>query len=113
MKKLLAKGNRNKGIEQSRSNKENTYLPPYLSVNIPIGKRIIDPVKIGIPKSHPTCTTSHLKMPLSTKKVTRTPLRVQQAKHTVNANVFKNKIRWDCEREFVVDINLIFFYKIK
>ena len=93
MKKLSAKGNKNNGIEQRRSKMENTYLPPNLSVNIPIGKRIIDPVRIGIPKSHPTWTTSHLKIPLSTKKVTRTPLRVQQAKHTVNAKVFRNKIR--------------------
>ncbi|KFC58415.1 hypothetical protein FEM08_28400 [Flavobacterium gilvum] len=112
MKKLSANGKRNKGIEQRRSNKENTYFPPNLSVNIPIGRRIIEPVKIGIPKSHPTWTTSHLKIPLSTKKVTRTPLRVQQAKHTVNAKVFRNKIRCDTEREFVVDIILVIFIQI-
>ena len=110
MKKLSAKGNRNKGIEQRRSKRENTYLPPNLSVSMPIGKRITDPVRIGIPRSHPTWTTSHLKIPLSTKKVTRTPLRVQQAKHTVKAKVFKNRIRCDCEREFVADIILIIFY---
>src|SRR6187402_1285130 len=112
IKKLSASGKRNKGIEQRRSNKENTYLPPNLSVSMPIGKRMMDPVKIGIPKSHPTCTTSHLKIPLSTKKVTRTPLSVQQAKHTVKANVFKNKMRCDCESEFVVDIILVIFIQI-
>jgi hypothetical protein len=110
MKKLSAKGNRNKGIEQRRSKRENTYLPPNLSVSMPMGKRITDPVRIGIPKSHPTWTISHLKIPLSTKKVTRTPLRVQQAKHTVKAKVFKNRIRCDSEREFVADIILIIFY---
>ena len=82
-------------MEQRSNKKEKTYFPPYLSVSIPIGKRIIEPVKIGIPKSHPTCTTLHLKIPLSTKKVTKTPLSVQQAKQIVKANVFKNKIRCD------------------
>ena len=54
MKKLSANGSRNNGIEQRSNNSENTYLPPNLSVNIPIGRRITEPVKIGIPSSHPT-----------------------------------------------------------
>ena len=74
-----------------------------------MGKRMMEPVKIGIPKSQPTCTTLQLKMPLSTKKVTNTPFKVQQAKHTVKARVFRNKILWDCDNEFVVVIILIFF----
>ena len=54
IKKLSAKGSKNKGMEQRSNKKEKTYFPPYLSVSIPIGKRIMEPVKIGIPKSHPT-----------------------------------------------------------
>ena len=95
MVKLLASGSKNKGIEQRRSKKENTYLPPNLSVKIPIGKRIMEPVKMGIPNNHPTWITLQLKIPLSTRKVTNTPFKVQQAKHIVNANVFKNKILCD------------------
>src|SRR3970040_1319882 len=88
IKKLSAKGSKKKGMEQRSNKKEKTYFPPYLSVSIPIGKRIMEPVKIGIPKSQPTCTTLQLKIPLSTKKVTNTPFRVKQAKHTVNAGAF-------------------------
>jgi hypothetical protein len=92
---------------------EKTYFPPNLSVKIPIGKRIIEPVRIGIPRSQPTWTTLHLKIPLSTKKVTKTPFKVQQAKHIVNASVFKNKILCDWDNEFEFFIILIFFVKIK
>lgn len=53
-KKLLAKGSKNRGIEQRSNKVENTYLPPNLSVSIPTGNRIIEPVSIGIPKSQPT-----------------------------------------------------------
>jgi hypothetical protein len=109
MKKLSANGSKNSGIEQSRRRLENTYFPPNLSVKIPMGKRIMDPVKMGIPSSHPTSTILQLKIPLSTKKVTNTPFKVQQAKHTVNANVFRNKILWDWDKEFEFVIILIFF----
>jgi hypothetical protein len=91
---------------------EKTYFPPNLSVKIPIGNRIMEPVRIGIPRSHPTCTTLHLKIPLSTKKVTKTPFKVQQAKHIVNASVFKNKILCDWDKEFEVFIVPIFFTNI-
>jgi hypothetical protein len=112
MKKLSAKGSRNKGIEQRSSNMENTYFPPNLSVKIPIGKRIIEPVRIGIPRSQPTWTTLHLKIPLSTRNVTKTPFKVQHAKHTVNASVFKTKILWDWDKEFEFFIILIFFTNV-
>src|SRR5690606_38204761 len=90
--KLSAKGNKNSGMEHKRSNNENTYFPPNLSVNIPTGNLITDPVNIGMPNNQPTCTTLQLKMPLSTKKVTKTPFNVQQAKHKVKATVLRNKI---------------------
>jgi hypothetical protein len=96
LQKELANGSTKRGIEQSNNKAEKTILPPYLSVKIPIGNLKIEPDKIGIPSNHPTSTTDQLKTPLSTKKVTKTPFKVQQAKHTVNANVFKNKIMWGC-----------------
>ncbi|MOA47759.1 hypothetical protein D3C78_1704250 [compost metagenome] len=69
-----------------------TFLPPNLSVQIPNGNLNIEPVNTGIPINHPTSTTDQLKIPLSTKYVTNTPLSIQHAKHTVNASVFMNKI---------------------
>jgi len=44
--------------------------------------------------------------------VTKTPFKVQQAKHTVKASVFKNKILWDCDNEFEVFMLLIFFTNV-
>lgn len=108
IKKLSARGSKNSGMEQRSSKKEKTYFPPYLSVRIPIGKRMMEPVRIGIPSNHPTCTTLQWKIPLSTKKVTNTPFKVQQAKHTVNAKVFRNRILCDCDKEFVFFIVLRF-----
>lgn len=57
-----------------------------------------DPDKIGIPSNHPTSTTDQLKIPLSTKNVTKTPFNVQQAKHIEKAKVLRNKILWDCDK---------------
>lgn len=86
-------------------------FPPYLSVKIPMGRRKIAPDKMGIPKSQPTSTTLQLNIPLSTRKVTKTPFKVQQAKQIVNANVFRNKILWDCLKLFIVlTIKLKFKY---
>lgn len=63
-----------------------------------MGRRKMAPDKMGIPKSQPTSTTLQLKIPLSTRKVTKTPFKVQQAKHIVNAKVFRNKILWDRDK---------------
>ena len=43
--------------------------------------------KTGIPISQPISCASHWNKPLSTRKVTRTPLSIQPAKHHVNATV--------------------------
>jgi hypothetical protein len=56
-----------RGIEHSINNIEKIILPPNLSVKIPIGRRNIDPDKMGIPSNQPTSTTDQLKKPLSTK----------------------------------------------
>ena len=69
-----------------------------IDLEIPIGKRKIAPDKIGIPSNQPTSTTLQLNMPLSTKNVTKTPFKVQQAKQMEKANVFRNKILWDCDK---------------
>jgi len=90
-----AKGIKKSGTEHNRSKTEKIILPPYLSVKIPIGSLKIEPERIGIPKSHPISTTVKLNIPLSAKKVIKTPFKVQQAKHTVKASVLRNKIRCD------------------
>ena len=100
----MANGNIKRGIEQSNNKAEYTIFPPYLSVKIPIGNLKIEPDKIGIPSNHPTSTTDQLKIPLSTKKVTKTPFKVQQAKQTENAKVFKNNILWDCDKLLILEI---------
>ena len=98
LQNVSAKGSKNNGMEQRNNKTENIILPPYLSVKIPIGKRKIAPDKIGIPSNQPTSTTLQLNMPLSTKNVTKTPFKVQQAKQMEKANVFRNKILWDCDK---------------
>jgi hypothetical protein len=90
--KEVAKGNKNKGIEARINKAECTILPPNLSVKIPIGNLIIEPVSTGIPKSHPICTTLQLKISLSTRKVTKTPFSVQHAKQIAKAKVFRKRI---------------------
>jgi hypothetical protein len=92
LQKLVAKGSKNNGIAQSNNRIEKTIFPPNLSVKIPIGNLNIDPERIGIPRSHPTSTTLQLNIPESTKKVTNTPLSVQQAKQMVKARVFRKRI---------------------
>lgn len=52
---------------QSKSKVENTGFPPYLSVKIPKGSLMIEPERIGIPKSQPVSTTDQLKILLSTR----------------------------------------------
>ena len=93
-----------RGMEQSNNRAEKTILPPNLSVKIPIGNLKIDPDKIGIPNNQPTSITVQLKIPLSTKNVTKTPFKVQQAKQIVKANVFRNNILWDCDKLLILEI---------
>ena len=95
LQKVSAKGNIKRGIEQSNNKAENTILPPNLSVKIPMGNLKMDPERIGIPNNHPTSTTVQLKIPFSTKKVTKTPFKVQQAKQIEKAKVLRNNILWD------------------
>jgi hypothetical protein len=99
--KEVANGKRNNGIDAKINKAECTILPPNLSVKIPIGNLIMDPVRTGIPKSQPICTTLQLKISLSTKKVTSTPLSVQHAKQIANAKVFKKRMRWAWERSAI------------
>jgi hypothetical protein len=73
---------------------------------MPKGNRVMEPDKIGIPKSHPVSTTDQLNIPLSTKYVTKTPFIVQQAKQRVKANVFKKRIL--CADRRLFSINSIF-----
>lgn len=101
VQKFVANGSKYNGIELRINKQEYTGFPPNLSVRIPMGSRITEPVKIGIPRSHPISTTLHSKMPRSFKKVTNTPLSVQQAKQTMKANVLKKRMRWDCERSAI------------
>ena len=93
VQKFVAKGSKNNGMELRINKHENTGFPPYLSVKIPIGNLIIEPVKIGIPNNHPISTTLHSKIPRSFKKVTKTPLSVQQAKQTIKPIVLKKRMR--------------------
>ena len=65
------------------------------------------PDKIGIPNSQPVSTTVQLNIPLSTRKVTKTPFKVQQAKQIVKANVFKNNILCDCDKLLIKFLELI------
>ena len=51
----------------NKSKIENTGFPPYLSVRIPNGNLIMEPVRIGIPRSQPVSTTDQLKILLSTR----------------------------------------------
>ena len=92
IQKASAKGSIKRGIEQSNNNAENTILPPNLSVKIPIGNLKIEPDKIGIPNNQPSSITLQLKIPLSTKNVTKTPFKVQQEKQTAKANMLRNNI---------------------
>ena len=87
---------RNNGMEQRNNNQVKTFLPPYLSVKIPIGNLAKAPDRIGIPINQPASITVQLKIPLSIKKVTKTPFKVQHAKQIVNAMVLINKILCDC-----------------
>jgi hypothetical protein len=48
---------------------------------------MIEPVSTGMPMSQPIWAVSQRKRPFSTRKVTRTPLRVQTAKQRVKARV--------------------------
>jgi len=91
-------------MEQSNNKAEKTILPPNLSVIIPIGNLKIDPDKIGIPSNHPTSTTFQLKIPFSTKNVTKTPFKVQQAKQIEKAKVLRNNILWDCDKLLIYEI---------
>ena len=104
LQKVSAKGSMKRGIEQSNNKAEKTILPPNLSVKIPIGNLKTDPDKIGIPNNQPTSITVQLKIPLSTKKVTKTPFKVQQAKQIVKAKVFRNNILWDCDKLLILEI---------
>ena len=72
-----------------------TQRPPSLSVRIPIGSRMTEPTKTGIPNKTPICTAFQANILFSTKKVTNTPLIIQAAKHTANAIVLRNNIRWE------------------
>jgi len=92
VQKESANGIKKSGIEQSNNKAEKITFPPYLSVKIPIGSLNIEPERIGIPKSQPISTTVKLNIPLSAKKVIKTPFKVQQAKQIVKASVLRNKI---------------------
>ena len=63
----LAKGSKKSGTEHNNSKTENTILPPYLSVKIPMGSLKIEPERIGIPNNQPVSTTVKLNIPLSAK----------------------------------------------
>jgi hypothetical protein len=104
--KLLACESKNMGIAHKISKMPKTGLPPYLSVKIPAGSRNIEPVSTGIPKSHPISIGPQSKTWFPAKKVTNTPFSIQHAKHTVNAIVFKAKIR--CARPVTV-ASMVYF----
>jgi len=71
---------------------------------------MIEPVRMGIPRSQPVSTTDQLKIPLSTRYVTNTPFIVQQAKQTMNARVFRKSTLCAEAKEFSI-INLYFEFQ--
>lgn len=83
------------GIAQKSKMPVITHLPPSLSVRMPIGNRITEPTKTGIPNKKPISTEFHVNKLFSTKKVTNTPLIIHAAKQTVNAMVLRNNMRCD------------------
>ena len=70
-----------------------TGRPPNLSVSMPRGNLMSDPVRTGMPISVPIWAVSHSNSPASTRKVTSTPFSIQHAKQTVKAIVLRARTR--------------------
>ena len=62
-----------------------TMRPPYLSVHIPSGTRMSEPVRTGVAVKMPNCVA--LSPSVFLIGMPMTPNIIQTMKHTVNANV--------------------------
>ena len=71
-----------------------TGRPPNLSVSMPRGNRVSDPVSTGTPIRIPIWLALQSNTWLSTRNVTSTPLSIHAAKHTVNATVLSARTTW-------------------
>ena len=79
------------GIIVNNIRKKNTFRPPKWSVNIPMGNRKSEPVKIGIATKRPNWvsfnpSSSLIGMPMTANII-------QTIKQTVNENVLEPKIQ--------------------
>ena len=71
-----------------------TMRPPYLSVQIPSGTRISEPVSTGVAVSRPNSVA--LSDSAFLIGIPITPNIIQTMKHTVNANVLTNSTESAC-----------------